>query len=191
MKTRVTILSIICIILMLVFGCRTQKETTESYENTETKQYSTEQTNETTTGEIMTNIKSKTFENYNVETITNVVEIDYENVIDPKTGDLKNLPKRQKTTTTTKKNNSEKKSDTNTNINSQISNSITGKHITESNNKKKHNINITEEKDSSVRYVRDSIYLVVIIVLIVLTLRYKSNILTALKCIVKTFKKRI
>ena len=180
------------IILIFSYGCGSRKAVTSAKE--ETKEQVTTDTKKETKSEADTAIKSDTqttsSTNEEGETVTTTEKTDYTPFIDPNTGDLTNLPTHKETTTTTHK--KSKKGEVQTGSKTTIDNKENKSEISDEKSKDKKTI-ITEDeteikKVAGVKYVYYSLLIGGIMALIILILSYKSNILNALKWIVKPIK---
>ena len=188
----ITLLTLFALILLCALGCRSSKEATIIKE--ETKEQVSRDTKKETKSEADTAIKSDTqitsSTNEEGETVTTTEKTDYTPFIDPKTGNLTNLPTHKETTTTTHK--KSKKGEVKTGNKTTVDNKENKSEISDEKSKDKKTITSEEEtktkKVAGVKYVYYSLLIGGIMALIILLVKYKSNILTALKWIVKPIK---
>lgn len=153
-------ISIIFMLLIALYGCRSTKESIDN--DIHSKQSS------------LKNMERKTITNEIGETVTKIIETDYKIIISPKDGKIESMPIHQKETQT---------------IHKREKNTIDSNIVSESENKaidaktKK-----TSTSKSDVVTIKETFIIGLIIALIVLMLRYKTNILSSLKRMTLFFK---
>lgn len=181
-----------CLILMFSFGCGSRKNITSS--TIKTKEEVISDTNTKTKSEsdtaIKSDIKTTISTNEEGEIITTTEKTDFDAFIDPKTGNLTNLPTHKETTTTTHKNS--KKGEVKTDDKTTIGNKESKEEIRDNKIKAKKDIAINTQSEKTqipaIKYVRDSLLIVAIIALIIIGYKYRAHILTALKSLSKSIK---
>ena len=175
--------------VVMTYGCRQTKEVIDVMDEMNQSSHAKIESSSEKQIESQNQIKDITTINDIGETIIKTVETDFDTITDPNTGCRNIVPTHQKITIEQHKKNKTSRYDTN--INSHIEEKENNKQVINSCKKQSNRLKVSKstESKSNVKYIRDSLVIVALLGLIVLLLKYKSHILTALKCMIKSIKK--